>query len=141
MPAVVLLWGDLPWLHRLLDINVARQVRSIFNQTVRNNTAKRWNGVNMRRTTESDAANYRLYRLASQSLHAAGCIAEPLLVIATNRVFFCNLRSCMAMGRLFVAFLEVLVGNHLLEAVGEVQKFLYQNLCGVRLGAHNTLGG
>ena len=84
MPAAVLLAGDQLWLRRLLGINVAPQVRSIFNQAVRDNTAERWNGVVARRTTESDATNHRPYRLTGKSLDAAGCTGEPLLVIATT---------------------------------------------------------
>ena len=66
---------------------------------------------------------------------------RALLVIARNRVFLCILHCCMAFGRLFVAFLEAQVGNHPPEVAGEVQKFLYRNRCGVRLGAHNTPDG
>ena len=45
MPAEVLLGGDQPWLRRLLGISVAPQVGSIFNEAVRDNTAKQWNGI------------------------------------------------------------------------------------------------
>ena len=30
------------------------------------------------------------------------------------------------------------MGNHPPHVAGEVQKFLYRNRCGVRLGAHNA---
>ena len=33
------------------------------------------------------------------------------------------------------------MGNHPLEVAGEVQKILYRNRCGVRLGVHNALDG
>ena len=82
------------------------QVGSIFNEAVRDNTAKQWNGVAARRTTQSDAHNHRRYPATRKSLDAAGCTGEPLLVIARNRVFLCILHYCMAFGRLFVAFLE-----------------------------------
>ena len=101
-------------------------------------TAKRWNGVASRRTTQSDVNNYRRYLVTRKSLDAVGCTREPLLVIARNRVFLCILHCCMAFGRLFVAFLEAQVGNHPPEFAGEVQKILYRNRCGVQLGAHNT---
>ena len=106
MPAEVLLGGDQPWLRRLLGISVAPQVGSIFNEAVRDNTAKQWNGIAARRTTRSDANNHRRYLMTCKSLDAAGCTGEPLLVIARNRVFLCILHYCMAFGRLFVAFLE-----------------------------------
>ena len=64
-----------------------------------------------------------------------------MLVIARNRVFLCILLCCMAFERLFVAFLEAELGNHPLEVAGEVQKILYRNRCGVRLGAHNAPDG
>ena len=141
MPAEVLLGGDQPWLRRLLGISVAPQVGSIFNEAVRDNTAKQWNGIAARRTTRSDANNHRRYLMTRKSLDAAGCTGEPLLVIARNRVFLCILHCCMAFGRLFVAFLEAQVGNHPHEVAGEVQKILYRNRCGVRLGAHNAPDG
>ena len=106
MPAAVRLGGDQPWLRRLLGISVAPQVGSIFNEAVRDNTAKQWNGVAARRTTQSDAAHHRRYQVTRKSLDAAGCTGEPLLVIARN-----ILHSCMAFGRLFVASLEAQVGN------------------------------
>ena len=134
-------WGDQPWLRRLLGISVAPQVGSIFNQALRDNTAKRWNGVAARRTTESDTTNHRRYRTTGKNLDAAGCTGELLLVIARNRVFLYILHCCMAMGRLFVAFLEAQVGNYPLEVAREVQKIWYRNRCGVRLGAHNAPDG
>ena len=45
----------------------------------------------------------------------------------------------MAMGRLFVAFLDAEVGDHPCEVAGEVHKIL--NRCGVRLGAHSAPDG
>ena len=82
-------------------MSVAPQVGSIFNEAVRDNTAKRWNGVAARSTMQSDATNHRRYQVTRKSLDG-----EPLLVIARNRVFLCILHCCMAIGRLFVAFLE-----------------------------------
>ena len=132
MPAALLLGGDQPRLRRLLGISVAPQVGSIFKEAVRDNTAKRWNGVAARRRTPSDAKNHRRYLVTRKSLDAAGCTGEPLLLIATNRVFLCISHCCMAFGRLFVAFLEAQVGNHSPEVAGEVHKILYRNRCGVR---------
>ena len=106
MPVAVLLGGDQPWLRRVLGISLLSQLGSVFNQAVRDNTAEQWNGVAARRTTESEATNHRWYRVTGKSLGAAGCTGEPLLVIAIKRVFLCSLHCCMAMGRLFVAFLE-----------------------------------
>ena len=103
---------------------MAAQVGSTFYHNVRDNTAKRWNGVHMRRTTECDTANQRQYGVTGNCLDAARCTAEPLLVIGKNRIFLCILHCCMAMGRLFVAFLEAQVGNHLPEVAWEVQKIL-----------------
>ena len=117
---MVFLGGDQPWLRGLLGISVAAQVGGIFNEAVRDNTAKRWNGVASQRATESDANNHRRYHVTRKNLDAEGCPGEPLLVIATNRVFLCILHWCMAFGRLFVAFLEAQVGNHPPEVAGEV---------------------
>ena len=122
MPAAVLLGGEQPWLRRLRGTSVAPQVGSIFNQAVRDNMAKRWNGVADRRTTESDATNHRRYRVTGKSLDAAGCTGEPLLVIAKTRVFLFILHCCIAFGRLFLPLLEAEVGNHPLE-VGRYRKF------------------
>ena len=141
MPVAVLLGGDQPWLRRLLGISVAPQVWSIFNKALRDNTAKQWNGIAARRTTRSDANNHRRYLMTRKCLAAAGCTGEPLLVIARNRVFLCILHCYMAFGRLFVAFVEAEVGNHPPEVAREVQKILYRNRCGVRLGAHNAPDG
>ena len=91
MPAEVLLGGEQPWLRRLLGISVAPQVGSIFNEAVRDNTAKPWNGIAARRTKRSNANNHRRYLMTRKSLDAAGCTGEPLLVIAKNRVFLCIL--------------------------------------------------
>ena len=102
----VLFGGDQPWLRRLLGISVAPQVGGIFNEAVRDNMGKRWNGVAARRTTQSDVNNLRRYLVTRKSLDAAGCTGELLLVIARNRVFLCILHCCMAFGRVFVAFLE-----------------------------------
>ena len=128
----VLHGGDRPRLQRLLGIIVAPQVGSIFNEAVRDNTAKRWNGVVARRTTQSDATHHRRYQVTRKSLDVAGCAGKPLLVIARHRVFLCILHCCMAFGRLFVAFLEAKVGNYPPKVVGHVQKILYRNRCGVR---------
>ena len=68
-------------------MSVARHARSIFNEAVRGNTAKRWNGVAARRTTQSDANNHRRYLVTRKSLDALGCNGESLLVITRNRVF------------------------------------------------------
>ena len=106
MPAAVLFCGDQPWLRGLLDIIVAPRVGSILNEAMRDDTAKRWNGVVAGRITRSDANNHRRYLVTRKSLDAAGCTGEPLLVIARNRVFLCLLHCCMAFGRLFVSFLE-----------------------------------
>ena len=121
MPAAVLLGGDQPWLRRLLRISVPPQVGSIFNGAVRDNTAKRWNGVAARCATHLDATNHRRYQVTRKILDAAGCTGEPLLVIARNRLFLCILHCCMAFGRLFVGFLEAQVGNHPPDVASEVQ--------------------
>ena len=121
MTAAVLLGGDEPWLRRRLGISVAPHVGRIFNEAVRDNTAGQWNGVAARSTTQPDANNHRRYLVTRKSLDAAGCTGEPLLVIARNRVFFCNLHCCMAVGWLFMASLEAQVGNHPPEVAGEVQ--------------------
>ena len=86
MAAAVLLGGDPPWFRRLLGISVAPQVGSIFNEAVRDNQAKQWNGIATRRTTRSDANNHRRYLMTRKSLDAAGCTGEPLVVITRNRV-------------------------------------------------------
>ena len=96
MPAAVLFGGNQPWLRRLLGISVAPQVG---NGAVRDNTAKRWNGVVAQRTVQWDANNHRPYPVTRKSLDAAGCTGEPLLVIASNRVFLCILHCCMAFGK------------------------------------------
>ena len=106
MPAAVLFGGDQPWLRRLLGISMAPQAGCIFNEAVRDNTVKHWNGIAARRTTRSDGNNHHRYLMTRKSLDAAGGTGEPLLVIATNRVFLCILHCCMAFGRFFVAFLE-----------------------------------
>ena len=79
--------------------------------------------------------------MTGKSLDAAGCTAEPLLVIAKSSVFLCFSHRCMAMGHPFVAFLEAEVGNHPPKAAGEVKELVYRNRCGMRLGAHNTRDG
>ena len=141
MPAAVLLRGDQPWLRRRLGISVAPQVGSIFIDAVRDNTAKRWNGVAARRTTQSDATNHRRYRVTGKFFDAARCTGEPLLIITRTRVFLCILHCSMAFGMFFVALFEAQVGNFPPEVAGEVQKIWYRNRCVVRLGAHNTPDG
>ena len=79
--------------------------------------------------------------MTRKSMDAVGCTGEPLLVIARNGAFLCILHCCMAFRRLFVAFLEAQVGNHPPEVAVEVQKILYRNRCGVRLGAQNAPDG
>ena len=44
--------GDQSWLQELRRIIVAPQMGSIFNEAVRDITAKRWNGVAARRTMQ-----------------------------------------------------------------------------------------
>ena len=70
------------WLRWLLGISVAPQVGGIFNESVRDHAAKRWNGVSARRTTQSGATHHRRYQATRKSLDAAECTGEPLLVIA-----------------------------------------------------------
>ena len=130
--------GGQPWLQRLLGNNVAPQVGSISNQAVWDNTARRWNGVNARRTTKSNAANHLPYCATGNNLVAARCTAEPLVVMAGNRVFLCILQCCMAMRRLFLAFLEAKLGYHPLYVAGEVQKIPSRNRYGVLLTKHDT---
>ena len=108
---------------------------------MRDNKAKWWNGVAAPRTTRSDANNHCRYLVTRKNLDAAGCTGEPLLVIARNWVLLCILHCCMAFGRLLVAFLGAQVGNHPHEVAGEVQKIMYCNRCGVRLGVHNVPDG
>ena len=141
MPAAVLLGGDQPWLRRVLGVSVASQPGGVVNEAVCDNPAKQWNGTAVRRTTQSDANNHRRYLVTRKSLDAARCTGEPLLVIATNRLFLCILHCCMAFGRLFVASLEARVGTYPPQVAGKVQKILYRNRCGVRLGAHNAVDG
>ena len=124
-----------------MGISVALQVGSIFNQAVRNNTAKRWNGVAVPRTTELDASNHCRYQVTSKNLDAAGCNGGPVLVIAGNRVFLCILHCCMAFGKLFVAFLEAQVGNHPPEVAGEVQKLCTTTGVACAWGAQRTRQG
>ena len=120
-------WSGIPRLRRLLGINVAPQVGSIFNKAVGDNTVKRWNGVPARRKTQSDATNHRRYAVTRKSLDAAGCTGEPRLLIVGNRVFLCILPCCMAFRRVFVAILEAQVGNHPPHFAAEVHKVLYRN--------------
>ena len=80
------------------------------------------------------------YLMTRKSLDAARCTGEPLQVIARNRVFLCILHCCIAFRRLFVAFLEAQVGNHLPEVAAEVQKILYRNRCGLRFGGAQGTG-
>ena len=81
---------------RLLSISVDPQVGSIFNEAVRDNTAKHWNGVAALRTTHLDANNQRWYLATRKSLVATGCPGEPLLVIARKQVFLCIFACCMS---------------------------------------------
>ena len=100
-------WGGVqPWFWLLLGINVAPQLGIISNQAAWGNTAERWNGVDLRRTTESDTANQCRYRVSGKNLHVARCTSEPLPVIARSWVFRCFLHLCIATVRLFVAFFE-----------------------------------
>ena len=120
-----------------MGINVAPQVGSIFNEAVRDNTAKRWNGVAARRTTRSDATNHRRYQVTGKSLDAAGCTGEPLLVLAETGYFcaFCTV-AWPSEGFSWPPWRprwEIIPG--------EVQKILYRNRCGVRFGAHNAPDG
>ena len=69
-------WGGQPWLRRLRGISFAPQVGSIFNQALWDNTAKRWNGLDVQWTTESDATNRHRYQVTGKSLDAAGCTAS-----------------------------------------------------------------
>ena len=64
--------------------------------------------------------------------------AKPLLVIARNRVFLCILHCCMAMGWLFVAFLEARSGNCPPKVAREVHKIMYWNRCRLQLVPHNA---
>ena len=101
-------------------------------QAVQDNTTKRWCGVAARTTSECDTTNHRRYRVTGESFDAAICNGEPLLVIARNRVFLSILHGCMAMERLFVAFLVAQVGNHPPKVAGEVQKLCTRTGVGCR---------
>ena len=109
VPAAVLLGEDQPWLRRLLGINVAFQVGSIFNEAVQDNTTKRLNGTAARRTMQSNATHHRRYQVTRKSLDAVACTDEVLLVTARNQVFLCILHCCMPFGSPFTAFREGLV--------------------------------
>ena len=115
----------------------AAQVGSIFNEAVRDNTAKQRKGIAARGTTQSDANNHRRYLVTRKSLDVAGCTGEPLLVIARNLVFLCILHRCMAFERLFVAFLEAQVGNHPLANVVESVNYILKK----GYSGHSATGG
>ena len=137
--------GGQPWLQRLLGNSVAPQVGSIFNQAVWDNTARRWNAVNVRRTTKSDAANHLSYCATNNNLVAARCTTEPLVVMARNRVFLCILQCCRAMRRLFLAFFVAKLGYHPLYVQRRYKRFrlgtgmgcCWRNTTPHRQGDHN----
>ena len=87
-------------------MSMGPQVGSIFNEAVRDNTAKRWNGTKVWRTAEFVATTHRRYHVTGKSSDAAWCTAEPLLVTPRNVVFLCIFHSYITMCRRFVAFLE-----------------------------------
>ena len=83
-----------PWWGPAVAPAAARhQVGSIFNEAVRDSTAKRCNGVSTRRTTQSDATNHRRCRTTGISLDAAGCTGEPLPGIFVHFALLHGLRK------------------------------------------------
>ena len=118
MPATVLLGGDQPWLRRLLGISVAPQVGSIFNEAVRGNTAKQWNGIATWRTTRSNANNHRRYLMTRTLCTVAWPLGGSSWPLWRPRWEIIPLRL-----------------------QGRCRKILYCNRCGVRLGAHNASDG
>ena len=72
VPAAVFLGGGQPRLRRTVGISVAPQLESTFNEDVRDNTAKRWNGVAAWGTTQSDANNHHRYLVSRKTTAPTG---------------------------------------------------------------------
>ena len=75
--------------------------------------ARIWLGKDVVRTTKWDHAQQQSFLLGTPSLKAAGCLMDPVVVIARYRVVMCILQCCMAMGRLQMANIERLINDRL----------------------------
>ena len=79
-PRAAQLWlgGDSPWIRRIIGVSTAPQVGSIYNEGVWSNDTKEWQGHNVPRTLETDAAHHLAFLAEGRSLSHAGCSTTPL---------------------------------------------------------------
>lgn len=138
-----MLWmgGDSPWMRRILGVSTAPTVGSIYNEGVWDSVSKSWRGADVRRTVESDAAQYKQFVGGGKSLQCAGCSTAPLLTPARLHCVMCILHCSMAMGRLQAQFLH----EHA-QMAGKGTAQLVQNVLdaartGIRLGSSMSPDG
>ena len=135
VPATLVRGGDQPFIRRLIGVSTSPQVGSIYNMGVWDKAAAAWLRVDVRRTLDNKAAARHQYQVTGRSLDNRGCIAEPHIVVDRCWVFLCILHSCMAIGRLKVAFVEARLESLPKENAEAVQRLLYRARTGMKLGA------
>ena len=109
VPAELVLGGDQQFFRRLIGVSTLPQVCSIYNMGVWDKAAAMWLRMAVRQTLDAEASARRQYQVTGRSLSNGGCVAEPDIVVGRCLVFPCSLHCSMAIGRLQVAFLEVLL--------------------------------
>ena len=127
--------GDQPFVRRLIGVSTLPLVGSIYNMGVWDKVAAAWVKVATRRTLDREEAACLRYKETGRSLENGGCIGDPHIVVDRCVVFLCILRSCMAIGRLQVAFIETRLVDLPKENVNAVQRVLYRARTGVKFGA------
>ena len=141
VPSGFVIGGDQPFVRRLIGVSSSPTVGSIYNTGVWDKVAAAWVNVATRRTLDREEAAHRRYKETGRSLENGGCIGHPHIVVDRWVVFLCILHSCMAIGRLQVAFIDTRLVDLPKENADAVQRVLYRAGTGVKLGATGAPDG
>ena len=141
VPSRSVIGGDQPFVRRLIGVSTSPLVGSIYNTGVWDKVAAAWVNVATRRTLDREEAARRRYKETGRSFENGGCIGDPHIMVDRWVVFLCILHSCMAIGRLQVAFIETRLVDLPKENADAVQRVLYRAGTGVKLGATGAPDG
>ena len=135
VPAVLVLGGEQPLIHRLIAVSTSPQLGSTYNMGVWDRAAATWLQVHVRPILNNEAATRPQYHVAGRSVDNWRCNEEPHIVVDRCWVSLCILHCCMAIGGLPVAFVEARLEALPKENGEAMQRTLCWARMGMKLGA------
>ena len=127
--------GDQPFVRRLLAVSISPMVGSIYNMVVWDKVAAAWVKAGVRHTLEGEAVAHRRHQETGLSLENGGCARDPRILVQRCLIFLCILHCYMGMGRLQVAIIEARLGDLPKDNAAALQRLLYRERKGIKLGA------